>query len=70
MIGGMGCPQYIRAINFTNEAEDSVVAKVTCQSGNVAEYTVNASETIKVEVEIDHGSWQACDPIEKVVLND
>jgi hypothetical protein len=60
---GMRPPQYVRAINFTNSSNGTIVVSCSHQSGEFTNIELSANATQTVEREIDHGSWTAVDPI-------
>lgn len=64
MIGG-NCktPKYIRALNLNNKTSNTIQAKCKFQSGEEENYNINSNEQLKVEKNINKGSYTIVDPI-------
>jgi len=62
---GITTPKYVRSVNLTNTTEKKVTVHVVFESNKTAprEYIFEPNHTEQIEQEINHGSWNACDPI-------
>jgi hypothetical protein len=62
---GASCrpPSYIRAINLNNTTGNTVKVLVHFQSGTSETYEIAANGSVKVEKEINHGSYSSVDPV-------
>ena len=62
------CPQYVRSANFVNNVNTPLLIKLTFESKETEQYTLQAEAGSRLDVEksINHGSFETCDAIEHV----
>ena len=56
-------PNYVRSINFHNSTGVDATVHVSFESGAKETYTAKENSDLKVEKDIDHGTWQGVDPV-------
>ena len=62
-------PRYVRKVSVHNRTHHALTLQVQFQQ-NQASHTVAADGHVDIEGVIDHGSWQACDPVTKITVID
>ncbi|MFM7857885.1 MAG: hypothetical protein ACKO96_39680, partial [Flammeovirgaceae bacterium] len=63
-------PRYVRALNLNNVTGNTVKVAVHFQSGASETYEIAASGTVTAEKQINHGSWNAVDPVLRAQIED
>ena len=59
-------PNYIRALELNNKTKVDITVIATFKSEKTESYQIPAEQNKHIEGTIDHGSWQAVDPLIKV----
>jgi hypothetical protein len=58
-------PAYVRRVILRNTTQLPLKFNVQFQQ-NTSTFTAEAGATVEIENTIDHGDWQAVDPVEKI----